>query len=617
VSFGIEDVTKKLKEGILANSIKFGLESKSVNEIIQHKENNKNKQNIDEILRQQKIKEIQENKESIGNKIKTLEENMRLLELDGNINLSKVDLNTSIKGEGVVDDNIRKSRIKEIKQTKELLERKLQTLDEHVQKLMTEEENNNTKKFNLKQYLDNFEKDKSEAANRAKKWEIEQKERIKHMMELEEKKKNKIKQKEQESLNQIKQKEKEREDAYYRNLDKRREKDKINHENLEKLKEEWKSRNSITQEYRFQKYEKDFLEQQEKEKEEKKKEDSKWLEERRNLLKPINKEEINEFSKKVVEERQKKMFEKEKKRMQVLEEIQQKNETLPKSETAAYQKAVEEAKQQKEIKEKEKLDKIYKNMKIKQFSKVIKTELLPKIDEKKKKELEERIVELQNVAKIKKHKRRSKTRVLLKKPDPNKPNKYKWKLKLDCSEDSARALSKGKSRSRSKSARSVNESRRKDLLNEDIIENNLKKRISRSRSGEKRKPMEKLPDYLTEMRIKKTQMYASKTLSNEEKSERDKSKIKIKFIFFKSIFLESDKKWQKMINNGKYSLMENVEQIKIKANMLEEQAKMKEKFLQLNGGAEKNPELGENVSNMLIDALKAKLTILESISKKK
>ena len=51
--------------------------------------------------------------------------------------------------------------------------------------------------------------------------------------------------------------------------------------------------------------------------------------------------------------------------------------------------------------------------------------------------------------------------------------------------------------------------------------------------------------------------------------------------------------------------------------MLEEQAKMKEKFLQLNGGAEKNPELGENVSNMLIDAIKAKLTILESISNKK
>jgi len=72
-----------------------------------------------------------------------------------------------------------------------------------------------------------------------------------------------------------------------------------------------------------------------------------------------------------------------------------------------------------------------------------------------------------------------------------------------------------------------------------------------------------------------------------------------------------------MINNDKFSLLENVEQIKIKANMLEQQAKMKEKFLQYNGGAEKNPEIGEDVSNMLIDAIKAKLTILESISKKK
>jgi len=72
-----------------------------------------------------------------------------------------------------------------------------------------------------------------------------------------------------------------------------------------------------------------------------------------------------------------------------------------------------------------------------------------------------------------------------------------------------------------------------------------------------------------------------------------------------------------MISNNKYSLLENVEQIKIKAQMLEQQAKMKEKLLQLNGGAQRNPEIGENVSNMLIDAIKAKLTILENISNKK
>lgn len=72
-----------------------------------------------------------------------------------------------------------------------------------------------------------------------------------------------------------------------------------------------------------------------------------------------------------------------------------------------------------------------------------------------------------------------------------------------------------------------------------------------------------------------------------------------------------------MINNNKYSLLENVEQIKMKANLLEQQAKMKERLLHLNGGTQKNPEIGEDVSNMLIDAIKAKLTILENISTKK
>ena len=72
-----------------------------------------------------------------------------------------------------------------------------------------------------------------------------------------------------------------------------------------------------------------------------------------------------------------------------------------------------------------------------------------------------------------------------------------------------------------------------------------------------------------------------------------------------------------MINNNKFSLYENVENIKLKAKLLEAQAKKKEKLLKLNGGTEKNPEIGSEVSNMLLDAIKAKLTILENISVKK
>lgn len=72
-----------------------------------------------------------------------------------------------------------------------------------------------------------------------------------------------------------------------------------------------------------------------------------------------------------------------------------------------------------------------------------------------------------------------------------------------------------------------------------------------------------------------------------------------------------------MINNNKFSLYENVENIKLKAKQLENQAKKKEKILKLNGGTEKNPEIGSEVSNMLLDAIKAKLTILENVSGKK
>jgi len=79
----------------------------------------------------------------------------------------------------------------------------------------------------------------------------------------------------------------------------------------------------------------------------------------------------------------------------------------------------------------------------------------------------------------------------------------------------------------------------------------------------------------------------------------------------------SGKKWEKMLSNNKYSLLENVEQIKMKAQLLEEQAKMKEKLLHYKGGTQKSPEIGKSLSNILIDAIQAKLAILENISNKK
>src|SRR5690606_17228615 len=113
------------------------------------------------------------------------------------------------------------------------------------------------------------------------------------------------------NLSKIKQKEKAKEEAYYKNLDQRLEKQKEQHEEVEKTKEEWKQRSVIHHEYRFQKYEKDFLEKELKKSEDKKNDDMMKLRERKSLLRPINREELNEFSKKVDEDRQRLIFEKE------------------------------------------------------------------------------------------------------------------------------------------------------------------------------------------------------------------------------------------------------------------------------------------------------------------
>ena len=69
--------------------------------------------------------------------------------------------------------------------------------------------------------------------------------------------------------------------------------------------------------------------------------------------------------------------------------------------------------------------------------------------------------------------------------------------------------------------------------------------------------------------------------------------------------------WDKMLKNG--NLVENLEKIRQKAEVLENQAKMNEKLLNTNGNDD--IELQQKVSDCLIDAINAKLSILDSIGK--
>ena len=57
--------------------------------------------------------------------------------------------------------NLKNSRLKEIKLAKEALEIKLNTVEEQIKTLLNDE--NKKKTFNVKVYLENFEKDRQDA----------------------------------------------------------------------------------------------------------------------------------------------------------------------------------------------------------------------------------------------------------------------------------------------------------------------------------------------------------------------------------------------------------------------------------------------------------------------
>ena len=56
-----------------------------------------------------------------------------------------------------------------------------------------------------------------------------------------------------------------------------------------------------------------------------------------------------------------------------------------------------------------------------------------------------------------------------------------------------------------------------------------------------------------------------------------------------------------MIKDNKKPIRENIENVKMKAEQLEQLALDNEKLLKLNGGIEKNPELGQKISDLIVD----------------
>ena len=553
INEGIDSILEEIKLCLENNELEINPEQKLINDI---QLPNKLLSDIEESIKIQKIKDLTERKQDLKKKIDKIDEEIKTIEYNSRENSFYGNPSSQI-----VDENIRKAQMKEFKETKEILLQKLTGINEQVQKLMiNEEEISKMKKVNIKQFLDNFEKDKEIIEQRAKKYEEEKKLRDQKISSS----LIKANEKKEKEIDNIKKEEEEKrkkllEQIRLKELERIQKRTKENLEKIQFIKEHVNDKPANENVYLFK-----VLETQFKEKEENEIKNEIMKHKERIKENFITIEEINEFQKKQKENELKRLAEVEEERKKLHEQWKKTKQNLPKFESSIMQKVKMEEEQIKEKKEMEEFKRKIKLKEIKNYSDAVTKLFLPKINENIKKEREDRIKHLLVKNNIQKHHTKKNQRILLVKPDPNKPKKYKWDLKLNSIEE-------------------------KKEINEIKKINNNK---SRSKSANKHKPMLKPPDYLTEMRLQK---------GNNDRNINS------------SLSHYRGKQWEKMINDNKNTLIENVEKIKIKAEQIENKAKMNEILLNTKG--EINIEMQENVSNMLIDAIKAKLTILENINK--
>ena len=559
VENSLNNVMEVIHDDIQENKIQVSNVKKNINEHTKNNSSfNRNRCDYETLIKIQKINELNQRKKNIEKQINKVDENIKIIKDEKIFNQT----NNSNIPYVIIDQNIKKDKMRENKQIKEQLLSKLNGINEQVNKLMENEKDfKSSKRINVKEFLDNFEKDKLKFEDQARKYSEEKKQREQRILnsmlkeEKREKENNDLKRKEDEK------KKKELEKIRLQELEKLREKKREKKEKIDHIREHANDKAENENKYLFKVLERKYNEKVEQElKKEIMKKRVKMKEGRVTLV------EIVEFDKKQKELELKRIVEMEEEKKKLKEQWKQVKENLPKFESTLTQKLKEEENQKKEKIELEQFKKQSKIKEIKNYSQTVQKLFLPKINENIKKERENRIKSLKTKDNIKKIQRKKNSgRVLLVKPDPNKPKKYTWKLKL--------------------------EPEKRQENNSSILYAKNENPNMRSKSADKKhKPLKKLPDYLTEMRLEK---------DRERNSNISQRKHK-------------EYNWDNMLKNG--NLAENLEKIRKKAEVLENKAKMNEQLLNSNGNDD--IELQQKVSDCLIDAINAKLSILNNIGTK-
>ena len=519
------------------------------------------------------LKELKEEQDNLKKNLNKILENEKLIKDES---FSKLYSLKQSQSNLSLEKILKIEKLKVLQSQKEKLLQQINDIEFKISEIMNENINNeNTRKNKLKNFLDNFERDKEIAETRAKKYFQEYKQANKRIEEDLKLKTDKVKK-------ELEEKEKEEEK---KKLD---------------IIQEFKKKQRAIQQKRYKEYMKkalvfkNFIGEKPKFKisdylynrylDKFSQEESKALKlentKRKEIMKSISRQELKDFALKYDTKKEKMKSEKEEKIHKFKEDWKKRKSVLSKYVSSFSEAAVNEVKKKEEEEKILKIERIADLInKKKNYSKNLKEEKKPPISEKLRQQRLEEINRLQNPRQYvikntfsyKKNKR-----IVLKKRDPNKPSKFRWKLKLELDP--------------------FDKSNNSDTSNDILIKRPKRIKISPSFDNKEHKPKDKKIDYLKEILLKRGQR---KSMSNNNILLTPKN---------------TTEKWNKIINKFKGNFLNNVNNIQEKVDKIDREVKTKEKKLKIEGGMGNNPELGMEVSNLLIDSIGAKLSILNKIA---
>ena len=548
INKGMEKQIKDIEKDILDNQILI-TEPKKRFDI-----NKKKQEKIKDYENKKKLKTIKglnEFRNHLNSKLQKILLQENYLQNEGNID----NINLSEKYISQVDQNIYESKKNLLENQKEKLMTKIDQIEEDL-KTLTLGGDELSRKNRIKNYLQDFEKDKKIIESRAKKYYKESLERNKRIEKDLNKKYDKMKKEMEIKITEEKAKQIE-------NFKKMKEKEKLIIEKRTKENDEIYNKYKPYISRKMKENIKDYLFIK---KDEAFKNEEKLLVEKENLKRKekmkINFNEINEFEKNVNSLQEKTKTEQNERKKKLFLEWKERKKSLP-IYSLNLNKNKEESDEENNNEEKENNNGIItardKKYKMLLFAYDIKNKRQPEINEKLK---NKRMLLIQSIE------------------NPKMAVKLSHKLLFQKYKKSSNDLNKEIKPN-------------KNPLQEIKLNNSLSPKRSKQRLFPLHPKSKTKIDYLTEMIIKKEK---KKSLSNEKELKENFNK----------------EKWNKEINDKSGSVTENINYVKEQTRIIDNKVKRKEQFLKLNGGVENSPEVGQEMSKLIIDSIGAKLSILNA-----